>query len=250
MSTDAERLRECPEMETLIAELCLKRDALYIYHSWMKKRNDMYNKAIITISLLNGMIESIKMQMGYKAAVWMLMPILISSLIAIISALVKFEDFPGRMEAVVKSAGIITAALSKFRVCRNAIATHEEVRTYSEALENIETGMRPDDRRRFVRDSYTLLSSMKEDVASFKRKAAKKNAVAETKAAKLRAVTKAAVAMQAVPKSVPPAKRRMPAAKGSDDSEEERPPPIMLQQPADGLLAPSSVTMSSDTSDP
>jgi hypothetical protein len=173
MAGHVELLRENPYMDMLISELCLKRDALFIYHAWMKKRNDMYNKAIITISLLNGMIESIKMQMGYKAPAWMLMPILISSLIAIISALVKFEDFPARMEAVIKSAGIITAALGKFRVCVNAIASMDEVRAYSEALENIETGMRPEDRRRFVKESYGLLDAMRTDVEAFKRRAAK-----------------------------------------------------------------------------
>lgn len=153
--------RQRPTIERLVLEMQAKRDALMMYHGRLKRENDRYNKWVISLSLINGMIESTKMQLGLTADGWALAPIMMSSLIAIISALVKFEDYPGRMETAIKAIGIITNNLKRFRDELTIVASDDEISAYSESLENLEIALIPKDRQRFIKESCRMQRSIR-----------------------------------------------------------------------------------------
>ena len=56
--------------KTTINDICndlkAKRDALLLHHEQLKESNDKYNKCIILLSLMTGMIESTKIKMGWN----------------------------------------------------------------------------------------------------------------------------------------------------------------------------------------
>jgi len=75
----------------IIQDLKAKRDALSLAHEQLKKDNDTWNKCIIVLSLTTGMFESAKLQMGWSNSIVALVPIALSSIIASISALIRFK---------------------------------------------------------------------------------------------------------------------------------------------------------------
>jgi hypothetical protein len=84
----------------IIQDLKSKRDALSLAHEQLKKDNDDWNKCIIVLSLMTGMIESIKIKLGWDGSLVALVPIALSSVIASISALIKFKKFPEKMDLI------------------------------------------------------------------------------------------------------------------------------------------------------
>jgi hypothetical protein len=77
----------------IVQDLKSKRDALSLAHEQLKQDNDEWKKIIIVLSLIAGMLESMKIQMGWKSDVVALVPIALSSVIAPVSALIKFKNF-------------------------------------------------------------------------------------------------------------------------------------------------------------
>ena len=51
----------------IVSDLKAKRDALSLAHEQLKKDNDDWNKCIIVLSLMTGMIESAKIRMGWES---------------------------------------------------------------------------------------------------------------------------------------------------------------------------------------
>ncbi len=149
------------------ADLKAKRDALSLAHEELKKDSDDWNKCVIVLSLFNGMIETIKIQLQLDSDGFRLLPIFISSIIAIISSLIKFRDFPAKMEVLIQSQSLLTTTLNKYR-------NHEEVDKdlvieYNSALEKLETSVYPDVRRKYLQQSHkNLLSIMKLEQKYFK----------------------------------------------------------------------------------
>ena len=156
--------------KTTINDICndlkAKRDALLLHHEQLKESNDRYNKCIILLSLMTGMIESTKIRMGWNGDAMALIPILMSSIIASVSALVKFKKFPETMEVLVQSTSLLTNTLSK---CRNHKEVSDEIMMeYNDALEHLEVSMYPDLRKKFLRQSHkNLLCIMKQEQAYF-----------------------------------------------------------------------------------
>jgi hypothetical protein len=143
----------------LINDLRAKRDALSLAHEQLKKDNDDWNKCIIVLSLSTGMIESAKLAMNWTTPLTTLTPILLSSIIASISALIKFKKFPEQMETLIKSTSLVTNALSK---CRNYQGDPIEIDElimieYYDALEKVETSMYPDIRKKYLKLSHNNL---------------------------------------------------------------------------------------------
>ena len=116
----------------LINSLRSRRDALGYAHEKLKADSDSYNKIIIVISLMTGALESIKMKLHLTEAGWSLAPILLSSLIAATSALMKFKNYPTRMEAITQASSILNNCLSKAR-------NHQEDPEISEDLRSEHT---------------------------------------------------------------------------------------------------------------
>ena len=59
----------------IVNDLKAKRDCLSLFHECLKQESDKWNKTIIVMSLLNGMIESTKLQLGLTTDLFKLMPI-------------------------------------------------------------------------------------------------------------------------------------------------------------------------------
>ena len=99
----------------IIQDLKSKRDALSLAHEQLKKDNDDWNKCIIVISLTTGMFESMKIKMGWESDIVALVPILLSSVIASVSALIKFKKFPEQMKVILQSQSLLTHTLNNAR---------------------------------------------------------------------------------------------------------------------------------------
>ena len=94
---------EKDKLPLIVQDLKSKRDALSLAHEQLKKDSDDWNKCIIVLSLITGMFESMKIQMGWQNDVVALVPIALSSVIASVSALIKFKKFPEQMEVILQS---------------------------------------------------------------------------------------------------------------------------------------------------
>ena len=81
-------------LQMIINDLRSRRDALSLAHDNLEIESDNWNKAVIVISLMTGMLESIKLRMNWTSNVADLIPIAFSSIIACVSALIKFKNIP------------------------------------------------------------------------------------------------------------------------------------------------------------
>ena len=136
-------------------DLKAKRDALMLCHSELKSENDQYAKAIILLSLLTGGFESCKIKLGWNSNAVALVPIIMSSVIASVSALMKFRDFNTKLEVLVQSISLLTNTLTK---CRNHTEIdHDIMVEYYNSLEKLEQSMYPHLRRRFLMMSHKNL---------------------------------------------------------------------------------------------
>jgi hypothetical protein len=153
---------EKTNIHEMINDLKAKRDALSLAHEQLKKDNDDWNKCVIVLSLTTGMIESAKLQLNWNNPICSLTPILLTSIIASISALIKFKKFPEQMETLIKSTSLITNTLSK---CRNYIGDpdnveHITITEYNDALEKLETSVYPDIRKKYLKISHMNLAKI------------------------------------------------------------------------------------------
>jgi hypothetical protein len=150
----------------IINDLKAKRDALSLAHEQLKKDNDDWNKCIIVLSLMTGMIESAKIRMGWNGAGVALIPVMMSSIIASVSALIKFKKFPEQMEVLIQSTSILTMTLNK---CRNHTEIDQDIlKEYHDSLEQLETSVYPDIRKKYLKMSHkNLIDIMKQEQKYF-----------------------------------------------------------------------------------
>ena len=146
---------EKSDIRMMINDLRAKRDALSLAHSELKSESDKWNKIIICLSLLTGGFESMKIQMGWQTDEVKLVPILMSSVIAGCSSIIKFKGFPERMEVLIQSISLLTAVLNK---CRNHTEIDNDILLeYNTALEKLETSLYPNVRGKFLKQSHKNL---------------------------------------------------------------------------------------------
>ena len=149
-------------LEDIIYDLKARMDCLSLAHEAIKAKSDQYNKVIIVLSLVTGAIESTKIKMGWNNNGVALIPIFMSSIIGMISALAKFEDFPTKMETLVQAIALLTNTLNKAR-------NHKELDDdllieYHSALQANETSLYPDIRKTYLRSAHkNLLSIMAQE---------------------------------------------------------------------------------------
>ena len=154
------------DLQKIINDLRVRRDALSLAHEQLKKDSDSWNKCIIVISLMTGMFESAKIQMGWKSNITTLVPIALSSIIACISALIKFRNFPAQMEILLQSQSLLTHTLTNARN-ENEITPNLR-KEYHDSLEKLEISLYPDIRKRFlVQSNKNLISIMKQESIYF-----------------------------------------------------------------------------------
>jgi hypothetical protein len=150
----------------VIQDLKSKRDALSLAHEQLKKDNDDWNKCIIVLSLLTGMFESMKIKMGWDGSIVALVPIALSSIIASISALIKFKKFPEQMEVILQSQSLLTHTLNNAR--NETEMTDQLIKDYNDALEKLEISIYPDTRKKYLKISHNnLISIMKQEAKFF-----------------------------------------------------------------------------------
>jgi len=143
-------------------DLKSKRDALLLAHEQLKKDNDDWNKCVIILSLVTGLFESCKIKMGWESDAVALVPIVLSSIIASVSALIKFKKFPEQMEVILQSQSLLTHTLSNARNTDDL--TPILLKEYHESLEKLETSIYPDIRKKFLKQSHNnLISIMKQE---------------------------------------------------------------------------------------
>lgn len=146
----------------IINDIKSKRDAVALSHQQLKKNSDDWNKVVILLSLVTGGVESIKMKLKLDGAGWSLVPILLSSVIAACSALIKFKDFNRKMEILIEANSRLTNILTKAR--NHAVLDDDLIHDYNDGLECIETSMYPNERKLFLRQSHkNLIEIMKQE---------------------------------------------------------------------------------------
>ena len=149
-------------IQMIINELRSRRDALSLAHENLKLESDNWNKCVIVTSLMTGMFESIKLRMGWNSNVVDLVPIALSSIIACISALIKFKNFPSQMEILLQSQSLLTHTLTNAR--NEEDITPSLMKEYHESLEKLEVSLYPDIRKKFLVQSHkNLISIMKQE---------------------------------------------------------------------------------------
>tara|TARA_R110002167_G_scaffold99886_7_gene261262 strand:+ start:757 stop:1383 length:627 start_codon:yes stop_codon:yes gene_type:complete len=157
---------EKKSLSKIIQDLKSKRDALSLAHEQLKKDNDDWNKTIIILSLSTGMFESMKIKMDWTSNVVALVPIFLSSVIASVSALIKFKKFPEQMEVILQAQSLLTHTLNNAR--NQSEVSQALVKEYNDALEKLETSIYPDTRKRFLKISHTnLVSILKQETLFF-----------------------------------------------------------------------------------
>jgi len=143
-----------------------RRDALSLAHENLKIESDNWNKCVIVVSLMTGMFESIKLRMGWNSNVVDLVPIALSSVIACISALIKFKSFPSQMEILLQSQSLLTHTLTNAR--NEEDITPNLLKEYHESLEKLEVSLYPDIRKKFLVQSHkNLICIMKQEQKYF-----------------------------------------------------------------------------------
>jgi hypothetical protein len=150
----------------IVNDLRSRRDALSLAHEQLKSDSDSWNKCDIVISLGTGMFESAKIQMGCNYNIVALVPIALSSVIACMSALIKFRNFPSQMKIILKSQSLLIHTLTNARN-ENSI-TSVLSKEYNDALEKLETALYPDIRKQYLVQSHkNLISIMKQESKYF-----------------------------------------------------------------------------------
>jgi len=153
-------------LSMIINDLRSRRDALSLAHENLKMESDNWNKCVIVVSLMTGMLESIKLRMGWNSNIADLIPIALSSVIACISALIKFKNFPSQMEILLQSQSLLTHTLTNAR--NEDDITPNLLKEYHESLEKLEVSLYPDIRKKFLIQSHkNLISIMKQEQKYF-----------------------------------------------------------------------------------
>lgn len=152
-------------LEMIRQDLKSKRDALALAHEQLKKDNDDWNKLVIVLSLFMGLFESIKMRLQWTDDISSLIPIALSSVIASVSALIKFKKFPEQMEIILQAGSLLTHTLNN---ARNETDINKNIiKEYNDSLEKVETSIYPDIRRKFLKISHQNLLAIYKQEAKF-----------------------------------------------------------------------------------
>jgi len=153
-------------LQMIINDLRSRRDALSLAHDNLEIESDNWNKAVIVISLMTGMLESIKLRMNWTSNVADLIPIAFSSIIACVSALIKFKNIPSQMEILLQSQSLLTHTLTNAR--NEEEITPNLLIEYHESLEKLEVSLYPDIRKKILVQSHkNLISVMKKEQIYF-----------------------------------------------------------------------------------
>ena len=155
------------DLREKLLEIRSKRDALAYNHEDLKRSNDNFNKIIIMLSLFTAFCETVKSQLGltdptagYPDAVSnsaAILPIFLSTIVGIISSLLKFKKFPEKMEEITKATEKCNFSILRIRQLQENVNfqspevslntyNSEVMGFYREALDAVEKTMYPKSR--------------------------------------------------------------------------------------------------------
>ena len=167
-------------------ELRAKRDAISLHHEDLKNSNDGYNKTIICLSLFTGFFETLKGQLDLNNSPndfirngSAIAPIFLSTLVGIISSLMKFKKFPERMEELTKASEKANFSITRIRELKQVLNfedhavikntyTSEVLSCYRDSLEIIEKSLYPDVRQSYYEKAQANLLQIGKNSKEFK----------------------------------------------------------------------------------
>jgi hypothetical protein len=114
---------------------------------------------------MTGLFESCKIKMGWDNDIVALVPVALSSIIASVSALIKFKKFPEQQEVILQAQSLLTHTLANAR--NQEDLSQNLLKEYHESLEKLETSIYPDIRKKFLKQSHNNLISIMKQEAKF-----------------------------------------------------------------------------------
>ena len=174
VSIDEPHLSIYEDINVKLLEMRSKRDAILLAHRDLKKGNDLYNKLIIYLSLFTAFFETVKAQLNlterkdFVAPMAIIAPIFLSTVVSIISALLKFKKYPEKMENMTKATEKCNFTILRMRqLVENMNFQSEELTKnvynsevmafYRESLDSVEKSMYPDKRTAYFADAQKNL---------------------------------------------------------------------------------------------
>ena len=168
------------DLSKKLFEIRVKRDAVDLHHESLKQQNDKFNKAIIILSLFTAFVETLKTTLnltdrsehGYiMSSLSKIAPIGISTVTAIISSLLKFRKFPERMEDLTKASEKFSHCVKRIRRLQEElnfipeadckrVYIEEIMEYYRESLQQVESKIYPDVRRKYYRRAVDNITKM------------------------------------------------------------------------------------------
>ena len=160
------------QLQTQERALIYIRDALSFYLTDVRVKNNLYNIIIIVVSMSTAFFETLKTEFEWETASksWLqsfatILPIGMSTFIAFISSMMKFERLSDKMEDTTKSIEKCHYAINKQREIRDCINSDETAITeanlcFREAIMNAEmlwlSRMDPKTKREFLKRSDNI----------------------------------------------------------------------------------------------
>ena len=174
------------ELEKILLETRLNRDAIMLAHNDVNIMQDKYNKFIIVLSLFSAFFESIKGQLDlaerddFLSPLSILMPILLTTILGIISSMMKFKKFPERMELLTKSTEKCNVTILKIRKLhenlnfQTAEASYrfyidDVMMFYRDALDCYEKALYPNEHSKYLEMARKILKDMKKKTHNFEK---------------------------------------------------------------------------------
>ncbi len=173
------------ELQDKYYEVRCKRDAVSLIHQHLNYENNKFNKVIICLSLFTGFLETLKFQLDLTnkekqgatiSNASSIAPIFLSTLIAIISSLIKFKKYPETMELLNTSLIKLNNVLTKIRALQEDLhysplietkKTYQDVilTDYRTALLEIESSIYPSIRHKaFLQAQGNIIRQLKSDL--------------------------------------------------------------------------------------
>lgn len=166
------------DIKDKIAEIRVKRDALMIAHNKVNLEQDKYNKAIICLSLFAAFFESTKAQLDLSTRNdWLgptstLMPILLSTILSIISSLMKFKKFNERIDLLSKATEKSNATVLNLRRLEESLNFQSYLQSYKDysgpvtesyrdALDCYERALYPQEHDKYLKEANKLAKNSK-----------------------------------------------------------------------------------------
>tara|TARA_R110002020_G_scaffold405376_1_gene615371 strand:+ start:26 stop:694 length:669 start_codon:yes stop_codon:yes gene_type:complete len=178
------------KLDDILYSTRAKRDGVALLHEHLKIENDNYNKIVIVLSLFTAFVETLKSNLDLTdkaihgttvAHASGIAPIFLTTIIGIISSLMKFKKFPETMEVLLKSREKFNSLILKIRKLSEElnfkkiddakrIYIDEIMDAYRLALLEVESNVYPDVRNKYFKLAQRNIIQIEKDDQKFKDK--------------------------------------------------------------------------------